>query len=84
MSHRLIMQQLFIEFSTLRLIKVCLNETCSTVRIDEHFSDAFPIQNGVKQGDHLLTLICFRTGVSKLFEKRATLGNSALSMGQIK
>jgi len=30
---------------------LCLNETCSEVCIDKNLSDAFPIQNGLKQGD---------------------------------
>jgi hypothetical protein len=33
------------------LIKMCLNETYSKVRIGKHLSDSFPIQNGLKQGD---------------------------------
>jgi hypothetical protein len=36
---------------------VCLNETCSKVRVDELLSDKFPIQNGVKQGDALSPLL---------------------------
>jgi hypothetical protein len=28
---------------------MCLNETYSKVRIGKHFSDSFPIQNGLKQ-----------------------------------
>jgi hypothetical protein len=40
-----------------RLIKVCLNETYSKVRIGEHLSDRFPIQNGLKQGDALSPLL---------------------------
>jgi hypothetical protein len=35
------------------LIKMCLNETCCNICICKHFSDAFPVQNGVKQGDAL-------------------------------
>jgi len=34
-----------------RIIKICLNETYSKVRIGKHVSDAFPIHNGVKQED---------------------------------
>jgi hypothetical protein len=34
-----------------RLIKMCLNETYSKVRIGKHLSDSFPIENGLKQGD---------------------------------
>jgi hypothetical protein len=33
------------------LIKMCLNETYSKVRIGKRFSDSFHIQNGLKQGD---------------------------------
>jgi hypothetical protein len=36
-----------------RLIKMCLNETYSKVRIGKHLSDSFTIQNGLKQGDAL-------------------------------
>jgi len=34
-----------------RLIKMCLNETYSTVWVGKHLSDMFPIRNGLKQGD---------------------------------
>jgi hypothetical protein len=40
-----------------RQIKICLNETCSKVRIGELLSDKFPIQNGLKQGDALSPLL---------------------------
>jgi hypothetical protein len=33
------------------LIKMCLNETYSTVRIGKNQSDKLPVQNGLKQGD---------------------------------
>jgi hypothetical protein len=36
---------------------MCLNETCSKVCIGEHLSDAFPIQNGLKQGGALSPLL---------------------------
>jgi hypothetical protein len=36
-----------------RLIKMCLNEMYSKVRMGKHLSDSYPIQNGVKQGDAL-------------------------------
>jgi hypothetical protein len=39
----------------LRLIKMCLNETYSTV--SKHLSDMFPIRNGLKQGDALFPLL---------------------------
>jgi hypothetical protein len=40
-----------------RLIKMCLNETYSKVRIGKLLSDKFPIQNGLKQGDALSSLL---------------------------
>jgi hypothetical protein len=40
-----------------RLIKMCLNETCSEVRVGKHLPDKFPIQNGLKQGDALSPLL---------------------------
>ena len=44
---------ILIEFSILmklvRLIKMCLNETCSRVRVRKQFSDMFPIWNGLKR-----------------------------------
>jgi hypothetical protein len=36
---------------------MCLNETYSKVRIGKHFSDSFPNQNGLKQGDALSPLL---------------------------
>ena len=36
---------------------MCLNETYSTVRVDKHLSDRFPIMNGLKQGDALSPLL---------------------------
>jgi hypothetical protein len=40
-----------------RLIKMCLNESYSKVRIGKDLSDSFPIQNGLKQGDALSPLL---------------------------
>jgi hypothetical protein len=40
-----------------RLIKMCLNETYSKVRIGTHLCDNFSIQNGLKQGDALSPLL---------------------------
>jgi len=31
--------------------KMCLNERYSTVRVGKHFSDIFPVKNGLKQRD---------------------------------
>jgi hypothetical protein len=39
-----------------RLIKICLNVTYNKVCIGKHLSDAFPIQNCLKQGDILSPL----------------------------
>jgi hypothetical protein len=36
-----------------RLIKMCLTETYSRVRVGKTLSDVFPIRNGLKQGDTL-------------------------------
>jgi hypothetical protein len=38
-----------------RLIKMCLNEMYSKVRIGKHLSDNFPIQCGIQQGDFFAT-----------------------------
>jgi sorting nexin-29 len=40
-----------------RLIKMCLSETYSRVRVGKHLSDTFPIKNGLKQGDALSPLL---------------------------
>jgi hypothetical protein len=39
------------------LIKLCLNETYSTVRKDKNLAHKFPIQNDLKQGDALSPLL---------------------------
>jgi len=40
-----------------RLIKMCVNETYSRVRVGKHLSDIFPIRNSLKQGDALSPLL---------------------------
>jgi hypothetical protein len=35
---------------------MCLKEICDEVHIDKHLCDAFPIQNGLKQGGALSQL----------------------------
>jgi hypothetical protein len=56
-----VLYSILIEFGVpmklVRLIKTCLNETYSKVHIGKHFSDSFPIQNGLKQGDALSPLL---------------------------
>jgi hypothetical protein len=40
-----------------RLIKMCLNETYGKIRIGKYLSGAFPIHNGLRQGDALSPLL---------------------------
>jgi hypothetical protein len=58
---REVLRNILIEFRVpmeqVRLIKMCLNETNNKIRIGTCLSDSFPIQNGVKQGDILSTLL---------------------------
>jgi len=50
---RKLLYNILIEFcipvKLVRLIKMCLNETYSTVQVGKHLSDMFPIMNGLKQ-----------------------------------
>jgi len=46
-----------IPLKLVRLTKMWQNETYSTVRVDKHMSDMFPIKNGFKQGDALSPLL---------------------------
>ena len=39
------------------LIKMCLTETYSRVRVGKNLSEMFPITNGLKQGDALSQLL---------------------------
>jgi hypothetical protein len=52
-----ILKQFGVSMKLVRLIKMCLNETYSKVRIGKYLSDSFPIQNGLKQGDALSPLL---------------------------
>jgi hypothetical protein len=58
---REVLYNILIEFGIPRkpaeLIKKCVNETHSTVRIGKYQSDSYPIQNGLKQGDALSPLL---------------------------
>jgi len=40
----------------IRLIKMCLNETSSRVRVGKHLSGMFPVNNALKEGDALSSL----------------------------
>ena len=55
------MYNILIEFGfpmkLVRLIKVCLTEMYSRVRVGKNLSDVFPIRNGLKQGNALLPLL---------------------------
>jgi hypothetical protein len=58
---RQVLYNILLEFGVLKkllsLIKMCLNETYSKVRVGKLLSDKFPIQNGLKQGDALSPLL---------------------------
>jgi len=58
---REIFYNIFIEFGIpmklIRLIKMCLNETCSRVQMGKHLSDMFLVKNGLKKGDALSPLL---------------------------
>ena len=45
-----------VDMKLVRLIKLCLAETCIRVRVGKNLSDMFPIRNGLKQGDVLSPL----------------------------
>ena len=51
------MYKILIEFGVpkklVRLIKMCLSETYSRVRVGKNLSEMFPIRNGLKQGNAL-------------------------------
>jgi hypothetical protein len=46
-----------IPMKLVRLIKMCLNEAYSRVRVGENLSYVFPIRNVLKQGDVLSSLL---------------------------
>jgi hypothetical protein len=58
---REVLYNILLEFGVpkklVRLIKICLNETCSKVCVGKLLSDKFPTQNGLKQGDVLSPLL---------------------------
>jgi len=58
---RVVLYNILIEFGiaikVVRLIKMCLNETYSTVHIGIHLSDTFPVKNDLRKGDDLSPLL---------------------------
>ena len=56
-----VLYNILIEFGIpmklVRLIKMCLTETYSRVRVGKKLSDMFPNRNGLKQGDGLSLLL---------------------------
>jgi hypothetical protein len=56
-----VLYNILIEFGLpmelVRLIKMCMNEACSRVRVGKHLSVMFPIRNGMKEGDILKPLL---------------------------
>jgi len=52
-----ILAEYVIPMKLLKLIKMCLTETYSRIRVGENLSDIFPIRNGLKQGDVLPPLL---------------------------
>jgi len=62
-----VLHNILIEFGIpmkqVRLIKMCLTEKYSRVRVGKNLNDVFPVRNGLKQGDALSPLLfqlCFR------------------------
>ena len=57
---RLVLFNILIEFGItmklLRLIKMCLNETCARVQVHKHLLCIFHIKSGLKQGSAVLPL----------------------------
>jgi len=58
---REVLYNILIEFgiplNLVRLLKMCLNETYGRVRVGKHLPNAFPLRNGLKQGDVLSPLL---------------------------
>jgi hypothetical protein len=57
-----------IPLKLVRLAKMCLNKTYSSVRVGKQLSDIFPVKNGLKQGDALSPLL-FNFAVEYAFRR---------------
>jgi hypothetical protein len=72
-----------IPMKLVKLIKMCLNETYSKVRIGKYLSDKFPIQNGLKQEDALLQLffiVALQHTIRKVQENQVGLKLNGMPM----
>jgi hypothetical protein len=52
-----ILIEFWVSMKQVRLIKMCLNETYNTARLGKHLLDNLPIQNDLKQGEALSSLL---------------------------
>ena len=53
----IILTEFGIPMNLIRLLKMCLNEMYSRVRVGKHLSDIFRTRSGLKQGDALSPLL---------------------------
>jgi hypothetical protein len=51
------LRKVIVSMKLVRLIKMCLNETYSKIRVGKHLSDAYYTQNSLPQGDVLSPLL---------------------------
>ena len=63
-----ILTEFGIPMKLVKLIKLCLTEKYSRVRVGKNLSDIFPIRNGLKQGDTLSSLL-FKFGLEYVIRR---------------
>jgi N-acetylglucosamine kinase-like BadF-type ATPase len=63
-----ILTEFGVRMKLVRLINMCLNETCSKLRIGKLLSDAVHIQSAIKQGD-ALSLLVFNSALEYAIRK---------------